>query len=40
MLGDLLAEGLAAFGVDWTDERTVADSSSPSQQDEDETTKQ
>src|SRR3954469_17516405 len=40
MLGDLLAEGLAAFGVDWTDERTVADSSSPSQQDEDEITKQ
>jgi hypothetical protein len=40
MLGDLLAEGLDAFGVDWTDERTAADSSSPSQQDEDETTRQ
>ena len=23
MLGDLLAEGLAAFGVDWTNERTT-----------------
>jgi Protein of unknown function (DUF3775) len=40
MLGDLLAEGLAAFGVDWTDERTVADSSSDSERDEDEITKQ
>ncbi|WP_407158473.1 DUF3775 domain-containing protein [Bradyrhizobium sp. STM 3557] len=40
MLGDLLAEGLAAFGVDWTDERTSADSSSDSERDEDEITKQ
>jgi hypothetical protein len=40
MLGDLLAEGLAAFGVDWTDERTTADSSSDSERDEDEITKQ
>jgi uncharacterized protein DUF3775 len=40
MLGDLLAEGLAAFGVDWTDERTTADSSSGSDRDEDEITKQ
>jgi hypothetical protein len=40
MLGDLLAEGLAAFGVDWTEDRTVADSSSPNQRDEDEITKQ
>lgn len=39
MLGDLLAEGLAAFGVDWTEERTSADSSSPSERDEDEITK-
>jgi len=40
MLGDLLAEGLAAFGVDWTDERTTPDSSSDSERDEDEITKQ
>ena len=40
MLGDLLAEGLAAFGIDWTDERTTADSSSDSERDEDEITKQ
>ena len=40
MLGDLLADGLDAFGVDWTGERTTADSSAPSQQDEDEPTKQ
>ena len=40
MLGDLLAEGLDAFGVDWTDERTSADSSSFSERDEDEPTKQ
>ena len=40
MLGDLLADGLDAFGIDWTDERTTADSSGPSQQDEDEPTKQ
>jgi hypothetical protein len=39
MLGDLLAEGLDAFGIDWTDERITADSSSPSEQDEDEPTK-
>ena len=40
MLGDLLAEGLDAFGLDWTDELTSADSSSPSERDEDEPTKQ
>jgi hypothetical protein len=40
MLGDLLADGLDAFGIDWTDERVAADSSAPSQQDEDEPTKQ
>jgi len=31
MLGDLLAEGLDAFGIDWTDEPTDADSSSRSE---------
>jgi hypothetical protein len=35
MLGDLLADGLDAFGIDWTDEMTSADSSSPSQRSED-----
>lgn len=40
MLGDLLAEGLAAFGIDWTDEHISADSSSESERDEDEITKQ
>lgn len=40
MLGDLLAEGLDAFGIDWTDGNTTADSSAPSQRDEDEITKQ
>ncbi|WP_456623513.1 MULTISPECIES: DUF3775 domain-containing protein [unclassified Bradyrhizobium] len=40
MLGDLLADGLAAFGIDWTDERLTADSSDPSERDEDEPTKQ
>ena len=40
LLGDLLAEGLAAFGVDWTDDRTTADSSSDSERDQDEITKQ
>jgi hypothetical protein len=39
MLGDFLADGLDAFGVDWTDERISADSSSPSARDEDEPTK-
>ena len=34
MLGDLLAEGLDAFGIDWTDEPTGADSSSPSERSE------
>ena len=28
MLGDLLAEGLDAFGIDWTEERITPDSSS------------
>lgn len=40
MLGDLLAEGLDAFGIDWTGERLTADSSGPSERDEDEPTKQ
>lgn len=40
MLGDLLANGLEEFGIDWTGERTTPDSSAPSQQDEDEPTKQ
>jgi hypothetical protein len=40
MLGDLLANGLEEFGIDWTGERTTPDSSGPSQQDEDEPTKQ
>jgi hypothetical protein len=39
MLGDLLADGLDAFGVDWTEERLTADSSGPSERDEDEPTK-
>jgi hypothetical protein len=40
MLGDLLADGLDEFGIDWTDERLTADSSDPSERDEDEPTKQ
>lgn len=40
MLGDLLADGMDAFGIDWTDAETSADSSSPSERDEDEITKQ
>jgi hypothetical protein len=40
MLGDLLANGLEEFGVDWTGERLTADSSDPSERDEDEPTKQ
>jgi Protein of unknown function (DUF3775) len=39
MLGDLLADGLDAFGVDWTDDRATADSSGLSERDEDEPTK-
>ena len=39
MLGDLLADGLEEFGVDWTDERTTADLSSESERDQDESTK-
>jgi Protein of unknown function (DUF3775) len=39
MLGDLLADGLDAFGIDWTDEQLTADSSDPSERDEDEITK-
>jgi hypothetical protein len=34
MLGDLLAEGLDAFGVSWTDERITPDSSSAHDADE------
>ncbi|MFT4117970.1 DUF3775 domain-containing protein [Bradyrhizobium sp.] len=40
MLGDLLADGLDEFGIDWTDEQLSADSSGPSERDEDEITKQ
>lgn len=40
MLGDLLADGLDEFGIDWTDERLTADTSDPSERDEDEMTKQ
>lgn len=40
MLGDLLAEGLAAFGIDWTDERTTPDSSGTSERDDEESAKQ
>jgi len=40
MLGDLIADGLEEFGVDWSDERTTPDSSSPSERDEDESTKE
>ena len=36
MLGDLLADGVDEFGVDWTDERITPDSSSESERDEDE----
>lgn len=36
MLGDFLADGLDAFGLDWTDERLTPDSSSPSERSEDE----
>ncbi|MBR0719784.1 DUF3775 domain-containing protein [Bradyrhizobium liaoningense] len=39
MLGDLLADGLDAFGMDWTDERTTADSSSLGERNENEPTK-
>ncbi|RXG87924.1 MULTISPECIES: DUF3775 domain-containing protein [Bradyrhizobium] len=40
MLGDLLAAGLDEFGIDWARERLTADSSDPSERDEDEATKQ
>jgi hypothetical protein len=40
MLGDFLADGLDAFGVDWTDEQTTPDSSSRSERDDDEGTRQ
>jgi hypothetical protein len=39
MLGDLLADGLETFDVNWTDERTTPDASSPSERDEDESTR-
>jgi hypothetical protein len=39
MLGDLLADGLDAFGRTWTGERTTPDSSSVSQRDEEERTR-
>ena len=38
MLGDFLADGLDAFGMDWTDERPTPDFSGPSERDEDERT--
>jgi uncharacterized protein DUF3775 len=38
MLGDLLADGLDAFGVDWTDDRPTPDPSGPSARDEDDRT--
>jgi hypothetical protein len=36
LLGDLLADGLDAVGVDWTEGRTSADSSSESERSEDD----
>jgi Protein of unknown function (DUF3775) len=36
MLGDFLADGLDAFGMDWTDERSTPDSSSRSERSEDD----
>jgi hypothetical protein len=39
MLADFVADGLDAFGVEWGDERTTPDSSSPSERDEDEGTR-
>jgi hypothetical protein len=39
LLGDLLADGLDAFGISWMDGRTTADSSSPSERSEDERTR-
>ncbi len=39
MLGDFLADGLDEFGVEWDEERTSADSSSPSERDQDESEK-
>ena len=36
MLGDFLADGLDAFGIDWTDEETSADSSGPNERSEDD----
>jgi len=36
LLGDLLADGLDAVGVDWTEGRTMADSSSQSERSEDD----
>ncbi len=36
MLGDFLADGLDALGVDWTDEHMTPDSSSESEHDEDD----
>jgi len=39
MLGDLLADGLEAFDASWADEHTTPDKSSPSERDEDESTR-
>jgi|SRR6185312_2512039 hypothetical protein len=40
MLGDFLADGLDEFGVEWDEEQTSADSSSPSERDQDESEKE
>ena len=39
MLGDFLADGLDAFGLEWNEEHTTPDSSGPSERDEDEGTR-
>jgi len=39
MLGDFLADGLDAFGLEWNDEHTTPDSSSLSERDDDEGTR-
>lgn len=39
MLGDFLADGLDAFGLEWNDEHATPDSSDPSERDKDEGTR-
>jgi len=39
MLGDFLADGLDAFGLEWNDEHTTPDSSGLSERDDDEGTR-